>query len=586
MISGQFAAFLAALKLRDHFDELRQLNRVVAHEVHQNPQATPQAQLDRLERFYMAELSEHRASYPGLEITLRVGRFQRAFGLDGKRLETPVEVPAWLREEEFAAIVMDGNRITLRAVDHGQTPVGEIVVILSQPLTPELLDLVAAGIGPVGVIVPQDAKASQALGPGFQLRTAEGKYIEAVTLRSKSVELPPPASRLDFIVVGQSALDPVVWGGVTETHLAAPVVLYVTSRILTLNRQLFATLGDLSGFYVTMFRAVAALLLVLELLALVTGVQLTRSMTATVDELYDATEKVKAGDVSHRIHLPARDQLSALGAAFDNMTASVERLLRESKEKSRLESEIEIAREVQAQLFPQAVPQVSGLELYGVCKPASAVSGDYYDFLKLGRSCFGLALADVSGKGISAALLMAAIRSALHAQFYDGFMPQGSSDAAPISTAEVMRRLNCQLFESSPIEKYATFFYAVYDARTRKLTYTNAGHWPPILIRPGHIERLEVGGTPVGLFSSITYDQAEVQLEPHDLLLAFTDGIVEPENSYGEEFGEDRVLEIARSALSSSPELLVEAIFRSVTEWTGDPGLQDDMTIIVAKGLP
>jgi sigma-B regulation protein RsbU (phosphoserine phosphatase) len=386
--------------------------------------------------------------------------------------------------------------------------------------------------------------------------------------------------------VGQSALDPVVWGGATETHLAAPVVLYVTSRILSLNRQLFATLGDLSGFYVTMFRAVAALLLVLELLALVTGVQLTRSMTATVDDLYAATEKVKAVDFSHRINLPAHDQLSALGAAFDSMTASVERLLRESREKSRLESEIEIAREVQTQLFPRAVPQVSGLQVYGICKPASAVGGDYYDFLKLGGSCLGLALADVAGKGISAALLMAAIRSALHAQFYDGLFPQGASDAVPTSTAEVMRRLNRHLFDSSPSEKYATFFYSVYEARTRKLTYTNAGHWPPILIRRGDVERLNVGGTAVGLFSSVTYDQAEVQLEPHDLLLAFTDGIVEPENSYGEEFGERRVLEIARSAPSSSPELLVEAILRSVTEWTGSPELQDDMTIIVAKGLP
>jgi phosphoserine phosphatase RsbU/P len=328
---------------------------------------------------------------------------------------------------------------------------------------------------------------------------------------------------------------------------------------------------------------VAALFLVLELFALVIGVQLTRSMTTTVDRLHVATERVKRGDFSYRIGLPARDQLSALGEAFDNMTASVERLLRESKEKSRLESEIEIAREVQRQLFPRAVPQVRGLELYGVCKPASAVSGDYYDFLRLGGSRVGLVLGDVCGKGISAALLMAAIRSALHAQFYDGYSSAGSTDALPISAAEVVARLNRQVFEGSPVEKYATFFFAVYDDRTRKLTYTNAGHWPPVLFRRGTIEHLKTGGTAVGMFSPATYEQAEIQLEPDDLLLAFTDGIIEPENSYGEEFGEARVLEIARRALSSPVEILVEEICRSVTEWTGSPELVDDMTIVVAR---
>ncbi len=599
IINGQFAAFLVALKLRNHFDELRQLNRVVAHEAHQNPSSSSELLLERLERFYQAELSEHAASYPGLEISIRVGQLERSFRLDGKPLGKSPSVPAWLQQEEFAGIVMDGDQIALRAVDHGQTPVGEITVMLSQPLAPELLDLVGAGIGPVGVIVPRFGKPAASVLPGppapapeagLELRTTEGKYVQTATLRSKSVQLPAPQfpapfSWLDRAVFGASTLEPTVWGGEKQEQAAVPVFLYATSRIVPLNRQLFETLGEFSRFYVMVFWVVATLFLVIEMAALVAGVQLTRSVTATVDHLYDATERVKAGALSYRIGLPARDQLTALGEAFDGMTASVERLLEESKEKSRLQSEIEIAREVQRQLFPRSVPAVEGLELYGVCKPASTVSGDYYDFLLLGSGRVGLALGDVSGKGISAALLMAAIRSALHAQFYNGFSPSAASEAIPLSVAEAVTRLNRQLYESTPVEKYATFFLASYDARTRRLTYTNAGHWPPVLLRRASLEHLKIGGTAVGLFGPSAYEQAEVELQPGDLLVAFSDGITEPENSYGEEFGEERLVEVVQRARNTPPATLVEEIYRGVTDWTGSPELQDDMTVLVAKAV-
>ena len=194
---------------------------------------------------------------------------------------------------------------------------------------------------------------------------------------------------------------------------------------MALNRRLLETQGEYSDVYVMLFKVVAVILLIIEGIALLIGVRLTRSITPTVDKLYDATERVKKGDFSYRIGVPSNDQISALGEAFDSMTASVERLLRESEEKLRMQSELEIAREVQAQLFPRSAPEVPGLALYGVCKAARTVSGDYYDFLKLGEDRVCLVLGDVSGKGISAALLMAAIQSALRAQFYDGLVPDG-----------------------------------------------------------------------------------------------------------------------------------------------------------------
>ena len=134
------------------------------------------------------------------------------------------------------------------------------------------------------------------------------------------------------------------------------------------------------------------------------------------------------------------------------------------------------------------------------------------------------------------------------------------------------------------MEKYVTFFFAIYDARTRNLSYTNAGHLPPILFRDGKVDFLRTGGTVVGLFPAMKYEVGEIQLAPNDLILAYTDGITEPENTFGEEFGEARLLDVTKRMLNVSPEVLAEAIYRSVDEWTGSPELQDDMTVVLARG--
>ena len=586
IMNGQLAAYLVAAKLRAAFDELKQVNRAVIHEARLSKDTSPEAMLDRIRKFYVSELREHSANYPGLEITIHQGGTTRAYHLDGTPVAKPATVPAWLNREEFAGVVMDDGQIALRSVERGMTPSGELIIILSQPLTPELLDLVGADIGPVGVVTTRQEQSSAGVpsaSPGFRVQTPEGDYVQSSSVHSRSVPVPDPANRFDFTVLGASTLDPIAWGGNREQKLEQPIFVYVTSRIVTLNRQLLATLGEFSRVYVIAFQGVAIIFLVIEGTALIIGIRLTRSITETVDRVYDATERVRAGDFSYRIKLPSRDQLSALGEAFDGMTASVERLLRESQEKSRLESELEIAREVQRQLFPQVIPSVGGLELYGVCKPARTVSGDYYDFIELDGNRVGLVLGDISGKGISAALLMASIQSSLRAQFYNGLSRPSVAGAHPISTAEIVRRLNRQLFESTSTEKYATFFYAVYDSHTRRLSYTNAGHLPPVLFRRGGVQRLTEGGTVVGLFSPMEYEQAIIELEPGDVFLAFTDGLTEPENIYGEEFGEERLLEVAQHALNSPLDVLVEELYRSVNDWTGSPELQDDMTLIVAK---
>ncbi len=586
MINGQLAAYLVSLKLREQVEELRQVNRVIAHEAHMTEVRTPKQLLARLRQLFSAELEQHAAAYPGLEITVHLGPLSRAYLLDGTPLPQPAAVPLWFKQEEFAGMVYQDGRLFLRSMDHGPTPVGDLTVILTQPFTPQLLDLVGAGIGPVGVLVPQPAgsrvERSATLRSSSQIQISAGQPLPTETITSNTVPLPASAGFFDLKVLGASALDPIVWRGAARQPLQTPVFVYVRSRLAALNRRLLGTLGVYSRVYVTVFIVIAVALLIIEMVSVVMGLRLTRSITGTVNRLYDATERVKAGDFSYRIGVPARDQLGALGEAFDTMTASVERLLRENQEKTRLQNELEIARHVQEQLFPHAIPEVPGLELYGTCIPARGVSGDYYDFLRVGGNHMVIVLADVSGKGISAALLMAAIQSAIRAQLYTAVSGDGQAEGALLATAEVVRRLNRQFYETTPAEKYATFFYAVYDAASRRLTYTNAGHPAPMLFHGKKVERLDVGGTAIGLFAESGFEQGEIRLDADDLLLAFTDGITEPENSFEEEFGERRLAETVLRAGAESPEGLARQIYQSVNDWTGSPELQDDMTLIIA----
>jgi phosphoserine phosphatase RsbU/P len=581
--NGQFAAFLVTLQVNNQVEEMRQINRVVAHEAYLSPARTPDQLLDQLQRFYVRQLSEHSASYPGLEIALRVGNEDRAFYLNGRPVSATLTLPDWFKQEEFSGVVSDHGRLFLRAADQGDTPAGRIAMVLSEPFSPELLDLLGQGIGPVGVIrtnigseVPIQSVTQSLPVPSVP------KPQEQIIARSNSIYLPPAANFLDTDVFGTSALKVVRWDQPQKQNLSQPVFVYVTSRLSILTRHLLATLGRYSRVYLTLFLAIAAVFLVIEILSLIAGTRLTRTITGTVDKLYAATERIRAGDLSHRIRMPANDQLSSLGEAFDSMTASLQRLLRELQEKTRLENDIQIARDVQEQLFPSEAPKMPGLELYGVCRPARGVSGDYYDFLPMGPDRVGMVLGDVSGKGVSAALIMAAIQSLIRTRLYVD-SSDGQPDSDRLSTARFFGVLNQQMFENTPDEKYATCFYALYDSGTRQLAYTNAGHPAPFLFRDGEIVRLDVGGTPLGLISPMSYQEAKVTLQPGDTLIAFTDGFTESENSFEDQFGESRLIEAVQRARENSLPVLAKEIYRSVEEWTGGGDPQDDMTLIVAR---
>src|SRR5207248_2810081 len=378
----------------------------------------------------------------------------------------------------------------------------------------------------------------------------------------------------------------------------------VHTRPSLLYRRLQATLGEFPTIIGAALLVVASIFAIIELLALLVGIRLTRTMTLAVAELYDATQRVNRGDFSHRIPVTSNDQLAALESSFNSMTESLQKLLAEQKEKQRIENELVIAHEVQEQLFPKRVEQLESLEVYGLCRPARTVSGDYFDFLPLGQERLALAVGDISGKGISAALLMATLHSAvrsflvLYAPEAQAVVPEyaavgagsGSSrqvsiagDGAEISPAQWLAMLNRHLYHATPPEKYATLFLASYDGLSRTLTYSNGGHLPPVILRQdGSILRLEDGGTVVGLFDNVNYDEAIVQLRRGDIILAYSDGITEPENEFGE-FGEARLVQLIRENSDLPLARVADEVVRAVQEWIGGSEQPDDITLVLAR---
>jgi sigma-B regulation protein RsbU (phosphoserine phosphatase) len=267
---------------------------------------------------------------------------------------------------------------------------------------------------------------------------------------------------------------------------------------------------------------------------------------------------------------------SQAGLALENAELT-ESIRREIAQRERLDRELEIAREVQQRLFPQVLPVVKGLEFAGYCRPALGVGGDYYDFIRLQEGCLGMAIGDVSGKGIAAALMMASLQASLRGQ-----------TIKPCSTlAEMIQHVNRLVYEASASNRYATFFYAQYDPAQRLLHYVNAGHNPPIVYRKnGKCEemiRLEAGGTVVGLFAEFPYQEAQLELQPGDMFVGFTDGISEAMDSDEAEFGEDRLIETLKRCQARSAAETISWILDQVDAFTAGAPQHDDMTLVVVR---
>jgi sigma-B regulation protein RsbU (phosphoserine phosphatase) len=456
----------------------------------------------------------------------------------------------------------------------GEVKRNHAVVMARAPVTPELLERVAPFLGPIQVVATRPALASD--DPQSVLHIGDGQYRSNFRVETKVRKLQPASAWYDLQVDGISKRDSLLEDPISHAFSVRPVFFSYTARINSLNSHLFTSLGDLGNIYIQLFLAVLLVFIILEAGSLVTGVVLTRTITRSVGDLYEATQYVRAGDFSHRIRVERADQLGALGESFNAMSGSIDSLVEEQRKRQRLENEVSIAQEVQSQLFPRNLPVMPGIQLGAYCRPARGVSGDYYDFLPLGATRLGIALADISGKGISAALLMASVQAALRSQLL--LNPDSTTSAA-----EVVSRINRHLYLNTADDRFATFFFAIYDSATRILRYTNAGHCPPMLINGEKIERLETGGMVVGVFEDAEYEEGVIEVGPDSVLVVYSDGLIEPENVYGEEFGTNRLENVALRNRRSSADAMVAALLVSAEEWAGTAEQADDMTVIVAR---
>jgi serine phosphatase RsbU (regulator of sigma subunit) len=330
-----------------------------------------------------------------------------------------------------------------------------------------------------------------------------------------------------------------------------------------------------------MLVGIGALLLVIEMVALGNGLALARSITSAVDELFVGTEHVKRGDFAHRIAVRTDDQLGELASSFNEMTTSISGLLEERNEKRRLEEELRIARGIQMSLLPQGPLSVPGLSIAALCAPAREVGGDYYDFFPLGNGRIGMLIADVSGKGTSAALYMAELK---------GLM---------LSLSRIHTSPRALLVEADGIiarhldnRSFITMIYAVIDIGARTLTCARAGHTPFIQIPAGGHPRARVLA-PSGMVLGLNLDSGErferllnevtIPLQPGDLFFFFTDGISEAMDGDGACFGESRLTRFLEEHADQSPDAIRDRLLDEVETFAGDQPQHDDITMVILK---
>ncbi|HZW74796.1 MAG TPA: PP2C family protein-serine/threonine phosphatase, partial [Caldimonas sp.] len=270
-----------------------------------------------------------------------------------------------------------------------------------------------------------------------------------------------------------------------------------------------------------------------------------------------------------------RAERAALTACAPQLALMIEngRLTARIVAQEKVRRDLALAAEVQRRLLPDAPPERDGAAVAAVSVPARSIGGDYFDFIDVGDRRLGIALADIAGKGIPAALIMSSVRMALRVL--------ASEPGA--SLPSLVARMNHVLHEATPSNSYATFFYARMDDETRELRYINAGHLPPILVRSGELQELTTGGSVIGLLDGLSYEEGGVALQPGDVLVAFTDGVPEAQNSAEEEFGDVRLKELLTQIAHLDAQEIAARLLAELKAWIQDASQYDDLTFIVLK---
>src|ERR1700691_5932934 len=643
LFAGQFASFVVTSEINSQLRSMQAVNAAVGNELAariEKGEAPTAESLEGLRKRDRTWARRRVGAWHGTRVLVQSSSAQNP---------SPISFPEFfnkngnafakeIREgQPFKEIVREEGELYLRVASVFQVGQEQLTVVTGEPLDQNLVAEIATNLGEITLYaagISLDEKRPRVLkqssgkestqnssGSPTSLTVKPETNNNAVVINEDNQDisvkgkdevlrptftvgaLPAAASAMDREITFGTPLPVVDWK--TGDMERAGALVKVRTRPSVLYNHLFAALGDIARGIEYILLGVLIFFAIIELVALIIGTRMTRTVTGAVAQLYDATKNVDRGDFSHRIPVKSSDQLAQLSLSFNSMTESIEKLIQEQKEKQRLEGELAIAQEVQAQLFPRQVSELESLEVHGFCRPARTVSGDYYDFLTASSHKLILAVGDISGKGISAALLMATIHSAVRAYSVESLPQMRESmsrepvavgavagagrimaawpEGIEVSPGALLGLLNHQLYESTPPEKYATLFLGIYDGRSHRLTYSNGGHLPPILIgRDGAVRRLEAGGTVIGLFDNMTYDEGCVEMHPGEIFLAYSDGVTEPENEFGE-FGEDRLIALV-SAHRHLPLIQIsQSVTSAVEDWIGDNEQPDDITLVLAR---
>ncbi|HKX28115.1 MAG TPA: SpoIIE family protein phosphatase [Blastocatellia bacterium] len=519
-------------------------------------------------------------------------------------------LPDWLRDQsEFHGLVIEegpgADRLVRARHIIKLTKPSPAIFQLSYPIGPSMCEHLKH-------TTDLEVKPGQVLAP--LISTPAGAQIDAAEMRELGqrgeVTAWPPGSLPIYKTTTKWSTGRQIEGDV----LLIDGSFLLPSKIWQRVRQ-FRSESLFGNMIVLAIASLGFFFLLIALLAVGSAVWLTRSITGAVHYLYAGTKRVEAGDFDHEIPITGSNQLGELAGSFNQMTRSIRELLSVSEEKQRLDQEVRIAAEVQSRLFPRSVPRTTRLDFApGVCIPARAVSGDYFDYLELAQGQIGIVVADVCGKGVSAALMMANLQANLRGQvqaYHDAYnfslslaaqsesresKTGGRHRQHPLETTgrahpvqRIIQQINRQLADSIIDASYITLFYAEFDEQDSTLRYTNAGHNPPILLRGNSqgerlIERLDRGGTVLGLFHESEYEEGELKFNSGDILVAFTDGLIEARNLSDEEYGEERVIRTIIDNAHLPATEIERRILQSLREWTANTEQEDDLTLILFKG--
>ena len=548
---------------------------------------------DALER----RIALNRGRYPGVSIAVvpvNVGRCAAAGAKPvasrpvrvnagaWQHVAAPVMVPAWITCDGFAGVLAHD------ATPGGETESGAVDVFVRAVVFPEhatgfavVVDVPLAGgvkariEESTGIVIGRASLVASAALPGRGQADASPDQLEARDEAAKR------KWRFPWVAL----LDHHDWVTGNSESLTVNIGLSVTAIYQRLSASQ-ASLGGTRSFgdlLLVLLLFVAGLFLIIEVGALAMGLALARSITGAVHELFAGTERVRQGDFGHRIPVLANDQLGELANSFNQMTGSIEDLLRQAAEKKRLEEEMRLAREIQMSLLPRGPLLIPGIAVSAMCVPAREVGGDYYDILPLPDGRYGLLIADVSGKGMSAALYMAELKGLI--------LSLSQIHRSPRDLLISANRLISMHLDS---RSFITMTYAVIDPAAGVMTYARAGH-TPLLYLPGDSG---AGGRtqiliPDGLVLGLRIDDGErfdallveatLQLRPGDLMVLFTDGISEAMNEHADCFGESQLADLIEEHGHLAIAELRERVLREIDAFVGGAPQHDDMTMILLK---